>query len=79
MNAGPCTKERGCITPRLRFNYIVLFIPSLTRKLLFIDNIRRIFIELDEEYIGYLNIGPCVELTFLEGKLGKFLILTFLI
>ena len=49
-----------CITPRLGFNYIVLFIPSLTRKLLFIDNIRRIIIELDEEYIGYLNIGPCV-------------------
>ena len=47
-------------------------------KLLFIDNIRPIFIELDEEYIGYLNIGPCVELTFLEGKFGKFLILTFL-
>ena len=25
-----------------------------------------------------LNIGHCVELTFLEGKLGWFLILTFL-
>ena len=25
-----------------------------------------------------LNIGHCVELTFLEGKLGKFLMLTFL-
>ena len=25
-----------------------------------------------------LNIGHCVELTFLEGKLGRFLMLTFL-
>ena len=34
----------GCITPRLRFHYVILFIPSMTRKLHFLDKIRRIFL-----------------------------------
>ena len=30
-------------------------------------------------FLAYLNIGHCAELTFLDGKFGRFLILTFFI
>ena len=40
-------KEEGGgmgITPRLPFLYLILFIPSMTRKLQFLDNICRIYL-----------------------------------
>ena len=40
------------------------------------QNLKKTLVSIDS--LADLNIGHCVELTFLEGKLDRFLMLTFL-